>query len=125
MKKTVVLKVEIHCEKCKTRAMKTVAGVEGVESVAIDVKENKITVIGEADPVCLASKLRKFGCTELISVAEKKEEKKPAEKKPEEKKPAEKKDPPVTYVYLPQSCNRCCDGYYVLSAENPNSCCII
>eukprot|EP01018_Ginkgo_biloba_P034117 Gb_05060 [translate_table: standard] len=117
MKKTVVLKMQMPCEKYKTRAMKTVAGVEGVESVAIDAKENKITVIGEADPVCLAKKLRKFGCTELISVAEKKEEKKPA------KKEEEKKDPPVVaYVYMS---NRCCDGCYVLSEENPNACAII
>lgn len=93
--KKMVLKVAIDDEKSKRRAMQTVAGVEGVESVAVDMKEKKITVIGDADPVSLTIKLRKFGFTELLSVGpakeEKKDEKKPATEKKEEKK-EEKKD---------------------------------
>lgn len=50
--------------------------IVGVDSVAVDMKENKITVIGDADPVYLTSKLRKFGRTELLSVGPTKEEEK-------------------------------------------------
>ena len=42
-------------------------------------KEKTITVIGEADPVFLAAKLRKFGYTELESVGPAKEEDKKAD----------------------------------------------
>jgi len=98
--KKMVLKVAIDDEKSKRRVMQTVAGVEGVESVSVDMKEKKITVIGEADPVSLTIKLRKFGFTELLSVGpakeekkeEKKDEKKPAPEKKEEKKDDGKKE---------------------------------
>jgi len=61
-----------------------------VDSITADMKEGKITVVGEADPVRLATKIRKLGYryrAELVSV----EEKKGAEKKTEEKKPADEK----------------------------------
>lgn len=46
-------------------------------SVSVDMKEGKITVVGEADPVWLATKLRKIGFrAELVSVGPAKEEKK-------------------------------------------------
>jgi len=51
-----------------------------VESVAVDLRKGKMTVIGDADPVLLTIKLRKFGFTELLSVGPAKEEKKEAEK---------------------------------------------
>lgn len=87
-----VFKSTMGDEKSRAKAMKAVVEC-GVDSVTTDMKEGKITVVGEADPVRLAKKLRKLGyITELLSVEEKKEEKKGAEKKTEEKKPpAEKK----------------------------------
>jgi len=58
-------------------------------------KERKLTVIGEADPIFLTVKLRKFGFTELLSVSSEKEEKEAEGEKKEEKKA----DPPnVVYV---------------------------
>jgi len=106
--KKMVLKVAIDDEKSKRKAMTAVAAVEGVESVAVDLKERKITVIGDADPVCLTVKLRKFGCTELLSVGPAKEEKKAeGEKKEETKKDGGKKDEkkvePPTIVYVTPS----------------------
>nr|ABR17371.1 unknown [Picea sitchensis] len=68
MSKKIVLKVGIDCEKCKRKAMKTVAGIEGVDSITFDEKDNKITVIGDADPVCLTASLRRFVSTDLVSV---------------------------------------------------------
>lgn len=90
--KKMVFKSTMGDERSRAKAMKAVVEC-GVDSVTADMKEGKITVVGEADPVRLAKKLRKLGyITELLSVEEKKEEKKGAEKKTEEKKPpADKK----------------------------------
>ncbi|XP_057842355.1 heavy metal-associated isoprenylated plant protein 39 [Cryptomeria japonica] len=68
--KKMVLQVTIEDEKSKRKALKAVATVEGVDSVAVDMKQKKITVIGEADPVFVTLRLRKYGfcCAELISV---------------------------------------------------------
>jgi hypothetical protein len=66
----------------------------GIDSIAADVKENKMTVIGDMDTVAVAKKLKKLGKVDIVSVGPAKEEKKP-DKKPEEKKPeaaAGKKD---------------------------------
>lgn len=65
----------------------------GIDSIAADVKENKMTVIGDMDTVAIAKKLKKLGKVDIVSVGPAKEEKKP-EKKAEEKKPeaAAKKD---------------------------------
>jgi hypothetical protein len=66
--KKMVLKWETRCEKCKKRALEIIASVEGVDSIAMDMKEKKITVMGEADPVSLKIQLRRIGFTQLISV---------------------------------------------------------
>ena len=60
-----------------------------VDSIAVDMKERKITAVGEADPVCIAAKLRKLGykLAELLSLGPANEEKNDAEK--EEKNDAE------------------------------------
>eukprot|EP01018_Ginkgo_biloba_P027496 Gb_25183 [translate_table: standard] len=136
--KKMVLKVEIQDSKSKSRALQAVAGVQGVDSVSIDMKEKKITVIGEADPVFLTAKLRKFGYTDLLSVGpakeEKKDEKKPPEKKDEKKPPEkkeEKKETPPTIVYVPFNHSPCVNhspyegySYKVVSDENPSACVI-
>lgn len=64
----IVLKVELRCMKCQKRTMKGIANVKGVVSIALDIKEMKLTVIGSADPVCLTKTLRKFGFADLLSV---------------------------------------------------------
>ncbi|KAH9304403.1 hypothetical protein KI387_008807 [Taxus chinensis] len=122
--KKIVLKVAIEDDISKRKALKAVAGVQGVDSVAVDMKEKKITVIGDVDPVYLTSKLRRFGFTELVSVGPAKEEKKEGEKK-EEKKPqsdAKKQNKPeieqiVYYQYGPWEST-------VDNEENPNACTI-
>ncbi|KAH9304406.1 hypothetical protein KI387_008810, partial [Taxus chinensis] len=54
-------------------AINAAAGVQGVDSVAVDMEKNKITVIGAVDPLFLSSKFRKFGFTEVVSEEKKSE----------------------------------------------------
>ncbi|KAJ0695078.1 hypothetical protein HanPI659440_Chr15g0616051 [Helianthus annuus] len=67
----------------------------GVDSVAVDMKDKKLTVIGDVDPVSVVSKLRKICHADIISVGPAKEPEKKKEegsgdkKKEEEKKKAE------------------------------------
>jgi len=65
----------------------------GVDSIATDVNEQKLTVIGEMDTVAVVKKLKKVGKVDIISVGPAKEEKK-EEKKDESKdeKKEEKKE---------------------------------
>ena len=66
----------------------------GVDSIAADLKDQKLTVIGEMDTVAVVKKLKKVGKVDIISVGpakeEKKEEKKEEEKKEEKKEEAKK-----------------------------------
>ncbi|XP_057822120.2 heavy metal-associated isoprenylated plant protein 39 [Cryptomeria japonica] len=72
--KKIVLKTEMNSEKCKRKVLQTIAGIQGVDSVSVDLKEKRITVIGDADPVVLTNKLRKCRFTELVSVSAFREE---------------------------------------------------
>ncbi|GJW91590.1 heavy metal-associated isoprenylated plant protein 3-like protein [Tanacetum coccineum] len=54
----VVLKMDLHCEGCAGRVVKAVRTLDGVESVRIgDSELNKLTVIGNVDPVKLRQKV--------------------------------------------------------------------
>ncbi|WJX71306.1 hypothetical protein P8452_55313 [Trifolium repens] len=83
--KNVVLKVYFHNDKIKQKVMKTASSLSGVESVSIDMKEKKLTLSGDIDPVKAVSKLRKFCHIEVVSVGPSK----PKEEKKSEDKPFE------------------------------------
>lgn len=57
------------CYKCKKVALQSVTKIEGIDSLTVNMKENTLTVIGDADPVLVANLLRKkFRCAEVVSV---------------------------------------------------------
>ncbi|KAJ6863719.1 hypothetical protein NC652_040312 [Populus alba x Populus x berolinensis] len=94
MKKT-VLKVNINCMKCQTEVLKTVAKLEGIDEIAVDIAKGTLTVIGVVDPVQVAKKLRKSGkMAEVVSVG-------PPKKEPDEEKVDDIKDS------FPSCCQEC------------------
>ncbi|XP_028796716.1 heavy metal-associated isoprenylated plant protein 12-like [Neltuma alba] len=81
MAKKIVLKVAVHGDKIKQKAMKVASGISGVDSVAMEMEEKKLTIVGEIDAVMAVKKLRKLCRTDIVSVGSTKEEE--AQKKEE------------------------------------------
>ncbi|WVZ15165.1 hypothetical protein V8G54_012731 [Vigna mungo] len=124
--KKVVLRVELNNERMKHKAMKTVSDLHGIQSVSVDVKEKKMMLSGNIDPVCAVSKLRKYCHTEIVLVEAAKEEEK--EKKEKKEKEAENvavnvyEPYPLSYQMIPPQYSH---GYYVKGyEENPCGCVI-
>ncbi|PIN22273.1 Copper chaperone [Handroanthus impetiginosus] len=81
-------------EKTKQKAIEAAADILGVDSIAADLKDQKLTVVGEMDAVAVVKKLKKVGKIDILSVGPAKEEEKKEEKqedKKEDKKEEEKK----------------------------------
>ncbi|XP_039028977.1 heavy metal-associated isoprenylated plant protein 39-like isoform X1 [Hibiscus syriacus] len=67
-------------EKTKKKAIEAAADIYGVDSIAADLEEQKLTVVGQMDAVAVVKRLKKVGKVDIVSVGpaveEKKEEKK-------------------------------------------------
>ncbi|KAF5742822.1 hypothetical protein HS088_TW09G00883 [Tripterygium wilfordii] len=71
MKQKIVVKVEMRCEKCRTKALKVAAKMNGVSSMGLEGEEkDKVVVIGDGiDSVKFVKRLRrKVGGVQIVSV---------------------------------------------------------
>ncbi|KAJ8752857.1 hypothetical protein K2173_008592 [Erythroxylum novogranatense] len=114
--KKIVLKLELHVEGDKNKVMKAVSrlSASGIESISVEMKAGKLTVVGDIDPVYVVKKFRKFCRLEILSVAPAKDD----EKKKEEKEKEKDKDSHLAYSYYYPN------YYYRVIEENPNACII-
>ncbi|GJW56174.1 Toll/interleukin-1 receptor domain-containing protein, partial [Tanacetum coccineum] len=67
-KKKVVLKVELSGDIEKQKVMKAASSITGVDSISVDMKEGKLTLTGDVDPLTIVSRLRKLVTTTMLSV---------------------------------------------------------
>ncbi|KAJ0580894.1 putative heavy metal-associated domain, HMA, heavy metal-associated domain superfamily [Helianthus annuus] len=71
------IKVNMHSEKCRKGVMKAVTKLSGVDQVTVDLPKEMLVVIGDVDPVCVATCLRKKRwVAQIVSVGPKKEKEK-------------------------------------------------
>ncbi|KAK7291205.1 hypothetical protein RIF29_06160 [Crotalaria pallida] len=125
MSKKTVVSVELLCSKCKQKVMKLIASVEGITSIVLDPAKNTVTVVGEADPVRIIKRVRKFRkSASIVSIGPPKEEKK--DEKKEVKKDDNKKDEKkvAAIPHAPNLCHRCV-VWYVIPEDNYGYCSIM
>ncbi|PIA37244.1 hypothetical protein AQUCO_03000081v1 [Aquilegia coerulea] len=106
----VILKVEMHCDGCAKKIVRSIKHFQGVEDVKADSSTDKITVFGKVDPVKLRenieSKTKKK--VELLSAIPKKEKDSGEGEKKVEVKPEKKKEPQASTVTFKTRLH--CDG---------------
>ncbi|CAO2821221.1 unnamed protein product [Amaranthus hypochondriacus] len=126
-----VLRLDIHEDlNCKKKAISLVSSIPGLDTISMDSKEKKLTIIGDMDPVAVVTKLREKNYkTHIISIGPVKESQ---TQKPEPKK----QDKPKVSAQVHEaynSYNHPQPHYYTYNAyrtyygsieEDPNGCVI-
>ncbi|CAL4887048.1 unnamed protein product [Urochloa decumbens] len=138
MKQKIVIKVEMRCDRCRSKALALVAATRGVDSVALaggDARDQLVVAGHGVDSVKLASALRrKVGPAEILQVAteaKKKDAGGGGDKKPPAAPAAAAipavwyyqyppSPPPVSFVYEPPA-----TGYAYGYQARPDSICSI
>ncbi|XVE50790.1 hypothetical protein DITRI_Ditri01bG0191300 [Diplodiscus trichospermus] len=121
MQQKMVIKVSMHCNKCRTKALKIAAVADGVTSVALHGPEkDKLMIVGDGvDAAELTNSLRKKLCHASIEIVEEVKE-----TKKEEPKPTPPANPPNPIVcYCPQQPQL--EYYKVVSDPSPAPCTIM
>ncbi|XP_058199760.1 heavy metal-associated isoprenylated plant protein 39-like [Rhododendron vialii] len=133
-KKKIVVQLEVHDDKGKQKAMNAVSSIPGIESISVDMKDKKLTVIGDVDPVDIVNKLKKCRHAVILTVGPAKDPKEEEKKKKEAEEKKKKEEEEKRLAEL-AAAYKCYNPYYppgpppyycVKSCEeNPNSCVIM
>ncbi|KAL7089810.1 hypothetical protein ACP275_12G000700 [Erythranthe tilingii] len=104
VQKTVLRVNDISCHKCKTKLLKAVSGLQGVDKVEVDGAKGTMSVTGDADPYeIIVRTRRKTGkFAEVVSIG-------PPPKPDDNKKPEEKEKPgdQKAHIHIPFTCPIC------------------
>ncbi|GAB2296780.1 hypothetical protein Dimus_030886 [Dionaea muscipula] len=124
--KKLVLKLNIHDDKDKQKAIKSVSSFSGIDLISVDMKQSQLTLIGEVDPVEVVSKLRKQWQTDIVMIGPAKEEKGGKQGGGGDSKTEGDKKPPIeiAHVYYGYPYPAAHTSYHIPAEENPNACVI-
>lgn len=117
-KKVVFKLAETIDERGKYRALKAVSKLHGIDQLVVDMKEGKLTVVGDVDPVLVVSTLRKakFSDAHIISVGRVKVKEGQVQAQVNKPEGPQKYEPNPPHLYQVPAYS----GYG--EADDPNSC---